>query len=150
MVTEFPESYPYVRVVETLSDGNLNYMAADQVKVRLAEGVDVTDLKPMIDALGIRLRMFNRKERAVVLGVLHTGIDAVPDTLEALRPWRISFLQRNRTGFAFGAEAQASVENELTLDCSFHLLGGFPCGFCRFIHRFSKREYRRKRHQSDS
>ena len=61
-------------------------MAADQVKVRLAEGVDVTDLKPMIDALGIRLRMFNRKERAVVLGVLHTGIDAVPDTLEALRP----------------------------------------------------------------
>lgn len=87
----FRKSYPYVRVVETLSDGNLNYMAADQVKVQLAEGVDVTDLKPMIDALGIRLRMFNRKERAVVLGVLHTGIDAVPDTLEALRPWEDLF-----------------------------------------------------------
>lgn len=83
----FRKSYPYVRVVETLADGTLGYMAADQVKVTLAEGVDVTDVKPMIDTLGVRLRMFNRKERAVVLGVLHTGIDAVPDTLEAMAPW---------------------------------------------------------------
>jgi hypothetical protein len=83
----FRKSYPYVRVVETLSDGNIVYMAADQVNVSLAEGVDVTDLKPMIDTLGVRLRMFNRKERAAVLGVLHTGIDAVPDTLEAMAAW---------------------------------------------------------------
>ncbi|MGC6456307.1 MAG: hypothetical protein ACON46_07250 [Coraliomargaritaceae bacterium] len=83
----FRKSYPYVRVVETLADGSIGYMAADQIQITLAEGVDVTDIKPMIDSLGIRLRMFNRKERAAVLGVMHTGIDAVPDTLEAIAPW---------------------------------------------------------------
>lgn len=87
----FRKSYPYVRVVETLADGSLSYMAADQVRVALADGVDVTDLKPMLGELGIRLRMFNRKEGAAVLGVLHTGIGAVPDTLEALDRWRHLF-----------------------------------------------------------
>jgi hypothetical protein len=87
----FRKSYPYVRVVETLADGTVRYMAADQIKVLLAEGVDVADLKPMLDTLGVRLRMFNRKERAAVLGVLHTGIDAVPETLQALGPWQSLF-----------------------------------------------------------
>jgi hypothetical protein len=62
-------------------------MAADQISIHLAEGVDVTKLKPMLDELGLRLRMFNRKEDLAVIGVLNTQIDAVPTTLEALQPW---------------------------------------------------------------
>lgn len=83
----FDESYPYVRLVRDIATGELSYMAADQVVVELADGVDVTALKPMLDQLGLRLRMFNRKEKVAVVGVLHTGIGAVPDTLEALTPW---------------------------------------------------------------
>lgn len=83
----FKESYPYVRVVENMATGDLTYMAADQIKLSLAEGVDVTALKPMLDQLGLRLRMFNRKEGIAVVGVLHTGIAAVPDTLDAIQQW---------------------------------------------------------------
>ena len=83
----FRKSYPYVRVVENIESGELTYMAADQIRAELADGVDVTELKPMLDELGLRLRMFNRKARLVVLGVLHTQIDAVPATLGAIAPW---------------------------------------------------------------
>ncbi|MFT4901271.1 MAG: hypothetical protein ACI81V_000540 [Lentimonas sp.] len=82
----FDESYPYVRVVQDIESGALTYMAADQVSVHLAEGSDVTELKPLLDELGLRLRMFNRKEQLAVVGVLHTGIDAVPATIQALAP----------------------------------------------------------------
>ena len=83
----FRKSYPYVRVVETIETGELSYMAADQIKLWLADGVDVTDLKPMLDALELRLRNFKRKENFVVIGVLSTQIDAVPATLTAIQPW---------------------------------------------------------------
>lgn len=83
----FRKSYPYVRVVETIETGELSYMAADQVKLWLAPGVDVTDLKPMFDELELRLRNFKRKENFVVIGVLSTQIDAVPATLAAIQPW---------------------------------------------------------------
>lgn len=85
---QFRKSYPYVRVVETIETGEIHYMAADQIKVKLAPGVDVTDLKPVLEELGVRLRMFNRKENVAVLGVLHTGIDAVPETLQAMTAWQ--------------------------------------------------------------
>ena len=62
-------------------------MAADQISIYLNEGVDVTELKPMLDELGLRLRMFNRKEGLAVIGLLNTQIDAVPSTIEALQPW---------------------------------------------------------------
>ena len=88
----FEESYPYVRVVEDLSSGEFRYMAADQISIQLSDGVDVTALKPMLDELGLRLRMFNRKEQLAVVGVLHTGIGAVPDTIEALNEWRDLFV----------------------------------------------------------
>ena len=83
----FKESYPYVRVVENLDTGALSYMAADQIKIILAEGVDVAALAPMLDTLHLRLRNFNRKHRVVVLGVLNADIDAVPATLNAIHPW---------------------------------------------------------------
>ena len=83
----FRKSYPYVRVVETIETGELAYMAADQIKLWLAPGVDVTDLKPMLDELELRLRNFKRKEDFVVIGVLSTQIDAVPATLKAIQPW---------------------------------------------------------------
>lgn len=84
---KFEESYPYVRVVENIANGKIRYMAADQIKIALANDVDVTELKPMLDELGLRLRMFNRKEKIAVVGVLHTGVSAVPDTLAAIEPW---------------------------------------------------------------
>jgi hypothetical protein len=83
----FAESYPYVRVEEDLSTGEFSYMAADQILIELTEGVDVTALKPMLDELGLRLRMFNRKDQIAVVGVLSTQIDAVPATIEAVRAY---------------------------------------------------------------
>lgn len=83
----FERKYPFVRVTEDLQTGALEYMAADQIKLELADGIDVTELKPMLEALNLRLRMFNRKEQIAVIGVLNTKIDAVPVTIEAVRPY---------------------------------------------------------------
>ena len=83
----FDKTYPYIRAVETIAAGELSFMAADQISIYLREGVDVTELKPMLDELGLRLRMFNRKEGLAVVGVLNTQIDAVPLTIEAVQPW---------------------------------------------------------------
>ncbi|MDA9317242.1 hypothetical protein N9Q19_00385 [Puniceicoccaceae bacterium] len=88
----FEKSYPYVRVVEDLTSGVFSYMAADQISIILPEDVDVTALKPMLDKLGLRIRMFNRKENLVIVGVLHTGIKAVPETIEALQAWSHLFI----------------------------------------------------------
>ncbi len=84
---KFDKSYPYVRVTEDLQTGTLAYMTADQIKLKLADGVDVTALKPMLNKLGLRLRMFNRKEKIAVIGVLSTAVDAVPETIEAVQPY---------------------------------------------------------------
>lgn len=89
----FKESYPYVRVVEEIESGTLSYMAADQVLIHLADNVDVTALKPMLKQLGLRLRMFNRKEDLAVVGVLHRGIAAIPETIESLQPWKRLFIK---------------------------------------------------------
>ena len=83
----FKDSYPNVRLVQDVESEELTFMAADQIKVLLGDGQDVTGLKPMLDDLGLRLRMFNRKEKLAVVGVLHTGIGAVPETMEAIQPW---------------------------------------------------------------
>lgn len=88
----FDKSYPYVRAVEDMASGEFSYMAADQISIVLAERVDVTELKPMLDELGLRLRMFNRKERLAVVGVLNTQIDAVPATIRAVQPWSDLFV----------------------------------------------------------
>jgi hypothetical protein len=88
----FEKSYPYVRVVENLASGVFSYMAADQISIELADGVDVTSLKPMLDELGLRLRMFNRKENLAIIGVLHTGVAAVPETIEAVQAWSQLFV----------------------------------------------------------
>jgi len=88
----FDESYPYVRAVEAMASGEFSYMAADQIMINLADGVDVTELMPMLDELGLRLRMFNRKEQIAVIGVLSTQIDAVPATIEAVQPWSDLFV----------------------------------------------------------
>ena len=83
----FKKKYPFVRVTENLQTGRFEYMAADQILLKLADEVDVTKLKPMLDALNLRLRMFNRKERIAVIGVLTTEIDAVPKTIEAVESY---------------------------------------------------------------
>ncbi len=100
----FEESYPYVRVVEEIKSGEISCMAADQIKLTLPDGRDVTELKPMLDELGLRLRMFNRKEKIAVLGVLHTGIRAVPDTLEAIQPWSDLFAKAEPDRIVFKGE----------------------------------------------
>ncbi|NCG09258.1 MAG: hypothetical protein GWO81_06785 [Verrucomicrobia bacterium] len=86
-IMNFEDSYPYVRIVQELQSGTLHYMAADQIKLKLAPGVDVAELSPLLDTLGLRLRNFNRKHGVVVLGVLNTSLEAVPQTLAALEPW---------------------------------------------------------------
>ena len=84
---KFKKSYPYVRVVQSLESGALMYSAADQIKLTLRPDVDVTDLSPMLKALELRLRNFNRKHNIAIIGVLDTKIDAVPRTIEAIRKW---------------------------------------------------------------
>ncbi|CAI8331055.1 MAG: Uncharacterised protein [Opitutia bacterium UBA7350] len=86
-ILSFDDSYPYVRIVENLESGKLRYMAADQIQIKLADGVDVAELSPALEALGLRLRNFNRKHNLVVTGVLNTSLQAVPDTISALEPW---------------------------------------------------------------
>ena len=88
----FKDSYPYVRVVQNIADGSFQFMTADQIVIDLAEDLDVTHLKPVLDRLHLRVRMFNRKDQKVVVGVLHTGISAVPDTIEALHATNASIL----------------------------------------------------------
>ena len=83
----FEKSYPYVRVTEEVQTGALAYMAADQILLKLKDDVDVTALKPMLDTLNLRLRMFNRKEGIAVIGVLDTQIDAVPRTIQAVQAY---------------------------------------------------------------
>ena len=83
----YDESYPYVRIVEDIDSGSIRYMAADQISIRLKEGVDVTALTPALEDLELRLRMFNRSAGIAVVGVLDTQIDAVPRTIEALQPY---------------------------------------------------------------
>ena len=86
-ILHFRKSYPFVRVVEDMATGELDMMAADQVVFELAEGHDVTELQPMLDQLGLRVRNFNRRENVLVTGVLDRSINAVPTTLEAAEPW---------------------------------------------------------------
>lgn len=86
-IVEYKKSYPFVRIVENQVRGTLELMAADQVLLYLNDGVDVTDVQPALDALGLRVRMFNRDERVIVLSVLNDLLNAVPSTLEALEPW---------------------------------------------------------------
>lgn len=88
----FNKSYPFVRVVEDMATKEFKYMAADQITIILAQGVDVTELKPMLDKLGLRLRMFNRKERLAVIGVVNKRIDSVPATIQAVQPWSKLFV----------------------------------------------------------
>jgi len=87
----FKDSYPNVRLVQYLESEELAFMAADQIMVLLYDQQDVTGLKPMLDELGLHLRMFNRKEKLTVGGILHTGIGAVPETIEAVRSWSQRF-----------------------------------------------------------
>ena len=84
---KFKKSYPHVRVVQSLASGALMYSAADQIKLTLRPGIDVTDLSPMLNALELRLRNFNRKHNIAIIGVLDTEIDAVPRTIEAISKW---------------------------------------------------------------
>lgn len=87
----FEDSYPYVRIVEQVADGSIQYMAADQILIELKPGIDVTEMKPVLDSLDLRVRMFNRKEHVLVVGVINTQIDAVDATIELLRPWSDKF-----------------------------------------------------------
>jgi hypothetical protein len=86
-ILEYKSSYPFVRIVENVSQQTLEVMAADQVLIHLREGVDVTDFQPMLKALGLNVRMFNREKKIMVISVLNRELDAIPQTLSALSPW---------------------------------------------------------------
>ena len=84
---QFKKSYPFVRIVEDLNTGDCLVMAADQILLYLEEEVDVTAVKSLLDANGLKVRMFNRNKNIVVIGVLNNGVDAVPMTLELVSAW---------------------------------------------------------------
>jgi len=86
-VLGFTDSYPYVRVVEDSETGSLRYMAADQVVVELADGVDVSAMRSVARDLRVNVRMFNRRENRVVIGTVVSGAQAVPETIAALEPY---------------------------------------------------------------
>lgn len=91
-VVGFTDRYPFVRVVWDATTDTFSYMAADQVVIQMREGVDVVALRPVLDDLGVRVRMFNRRESVAVIGTVSTGPNAVPDTLAALKPYRDLFI----------------------------------------------------------
>ena len=84
---QFNKSYPFVRIVEDLNTGDCLIMAADQILLYLEAGVDVTEVKSLLDANALKVRMFNRNKNIVVIGVLNNGVDAVPMTLELVSVW---------------------------------------------------------------
>ena len=86
-ILEYKSSYTFVRIVENVSQQTLEVMAAAQVLIHLREGVDVTDFQPMLKALGLNVRMFNREKKIMVISVLNRELDAIPQTLSALSPW---------------------------------------------------------------
>ena len=90
---QFKKSYPYIRIVEDLETGLIEIMAADQIMLYLNDGVDVTDLKEELDAHNLKVRMFNRNQNIVVVGVLNKGVDAVPMTLNLVSNWSEWVLQ---------------------------------------------------------
>jgi len=81
-----------VRVVWSAQTDAFTYMAADQVVIQMREGVDVAALKPALDQLGVRIRMFNRRENVAVIGTISSGANAVPDTLLALEQFADLFI----------------------------------------------------------
>jgi hypothetical protein len=91
-VVGFTDRYPFVRVVWDAETDTFEYMAADQVVIQMRDGVDVAALKPALDKLGVRIRMFNRRENVAVIGTVNSGASAVPDTLVALEPYAELFL----------------------------------------------------------
>ena len=86
-IMEFKSSYPFVRIVENISQDTLKVMAADQILIHLKEGIDVTDVQPMLKELGLNVRMFNRDKNIIVISVLNRELDSIPKTIAALRPW---------------------------------------------------------------
>ena len=86
-IMEYKSSYPFVRIVENVSEETFEVMAADQILIHLRESVDVTDFQPMFDALGLNVRMFNRDRNIMVISILNRELDAIPQTLKALAPW---------------------------------------------------------------
>jgi hypothetical protein len=91
-VVGFTDRYPFVRVVWSAQTDAFTYMAADQVVIQMREGVDVAALKPALDQLGVRIRMFNRRENVAVIGTISSGANAVPDTLLALEQFADLFI----------------------------------------------------------
>ena len=51
----------------------------------------MTDFQPMLRELGLNVRMFNRDKNIMVIDVLNRELDAIPQTLEALSPWKSLF-----------------------------------------------------------
>ena len=61
------------------------------IRDSLKEGIDVTDVQPMLKALDLNVRMFNRDKNIIVISVLNRELDAIPQTIAALRPWEELF-----------------------------------------------------------
>tara|TARA_B100001093_G_scaffold289463_1_gene276462 strand:+ start:681 stop:1232 length:552 start_codon:yes stop_codon:yes gene_type:complete len=86
-ILEFSKSYPYVRISHNLKSDEIEIMAADQVIIHTREDIDITVLKPELDKLGLKVRMFNRSKNMMVIGVLNRDLNTIPETLEAIKPW---------------------------------------------------------------
>ena len=90
-IMEYKSSYPFVRIVENVSRQTVEVMAADQILIHFKENIDVTDFQPMLKTLGLNVRMFNRDRNIMVISVLNRELDAIPQTLLALSPWKNLF-----------------------------------------------------------
>ena len=86
-ILEFSKSYPYVCISQKLNSGEIEIKAADQVIIHTREDIDITMLKPELDKLGLKVRMFNRSRNMMVIEVLNRDLNAISETLEAIKPW---------------------------------------------------------------
>ncbi len=65
-------------------------MAPDEVKVHLTAGTEPHEITATLGEMGLRLRRRSRDGDALIIGLAHSGLDAVPAALESLGdglPW---------------------------------------------------------------
>ena len=85
---EYSNNYPFVRISRNLNDDTIQFMAADQFILKVKDNYKITDFKPILDSLNLRVRTFNKNENILVVEVFNRNLDAFHKTLQELEDWK--------------------------------------------------------------
>ena len=87
-IMEYSNNYPFVRISRNLDDDTIQFMAADQFILKVKDNYKITDFKPILDSLNLRVRTFNKNENILVVEVFNRNLDAFHKTLQELEDWK--------------------------------------------------------------